>query len=84
MGRIKEADYNAAKAILTKAGSKSAGKSHGKHNTDGTVEEDHGKEMLREARDEFRKTNKGEKSGMAEPQYEAVHKAASKMGISNW
>jgi hypothetical protein len=84
MGRIKEADYNAAKGILTKAGSKTASKSHAKHNTDGTVEEDHGKELLREARDEFRKSNPGTQSGMEQAQYDAIHKAAGKMGISSW
>ncbi|WP_220377952.1 hypothetical protein [Streptomyces inhibens] len=45
--------------------------------------------LLREARDEFRQSDLGlpdeqKKSGMSEPHYAAVHKAADEMGINHW
>jgi hypothetical protein len=83
---INPAKYNRAKEILKGAGSKSAGASHDKHNTD-SVPDDHGKQLLREARDEFRKNDKGKpglKSDMLPAHYDAVHKAAGEMGISSW
>ena len=86
MAVIKIAKYNTAKAILTKAGAASAGKSHVQHKTP-DVPEDYGKELLRECRDEFRKADKGKpdlKSEMTEPHYKAVHDAATAMGISSW
>lgn len=83
---INPAKYNKARDILATAGSESAKKSHPKHNTD-NVPEDHGKALLREARDEFRKKDKGKpalKSEMLPAHYDAVHKAAGEMGISSW
>ena len=81
MATIKSDAYNKAKALLTKAGSVTASKSHVKHGTDGTCPADHGKAMLQEARDEFNKLtdeNK-KKAGRA-----AVVEAAKLMGIASW
>ncbi len=83
---VNPAKYNKARDILATGGSDSAKKSHPKHNTD-NVPDDHGKALLREARDEFRKKDKGQpnlKSDMTQAHYDAVHKAATEMGISSW
>jgi hypothetical protein len=80
MANIKSDDYNKAKAALTKAGAKSAAKSHVKHGTDGTCPADHGKKLLQEARDEFNKLPEpGKKAGR-----DAVVSAAKLMGITSW
>lgn len=79
-------DYNQARSVLAQAGSNTAGKSHPKHNKD-SVPEGHGAQLLREARDEFRGSDAGGgtlQSGMTQAHYDAVHKAAGIMGISNW
>ena len=78
---IKSDGYNKAKALLTKAGSVTASKSHVKHGDDGTCPADHGKTMLQEARDEFNKLKdeKKMKDGRA-----AVVAAAKLMGITSW
>ena len=83
---LNPAKYNKARDILGTAGSNSAKKSHPKHNTD-QVPDDHGKALLREARDEFRKADKGKEglqSEMLPAHYEAIHKAAKEMGITSW
>jgi hypothetical protein len=83
---VNPAKYNKARDILGTAGSMSAKKSHKKHDTD-SVPDDHGKSLLREARDEFRKTDKGKpglKSDMLPAHYDAIHKAATEMGITSW
>lgn len=83
---IKVANYNTARNTLIQAGSKTAEKSHPAHG-DKDVPDGHGKELLREARDEFRETDKGNqnlKSEMTQGHYDAVHKAATVMGISDW
>jgi hypothetical protein len=82
---IKVADYNTARNTLIQAGSKTAEKSHPAHDKD--VPDGHGKELLREARDEFREADKGNqnlKSEMTQGHYDAVHKAAKVMGITDW
>ena len=81
MATIKSDAYNKAKAALTKAGSTTAGKSHPKHGTDGTCPEDHGKQMLREARDEFNKIKDPVKMKAGR---DAVVAAAKTMGIASW
>lgn len=84
---IKDDDYNKAKAILVKAGCKSASKSHNKHNTKGGVDDGHGQSLLSEARDEFQAMDKKEtifKAKMTKDHYEAIHSAAKKMGITKW
>ena len=86
MAQIPIGKYNTAKAALTKAGSKSAAKSHTQHGAKECPDE-YGKQMLREARDEFRKADKGQaelKSEMTQAHYDAIHTAAKTMGISNW
>ena len=87
MGRISDGDYNAAKAILEKAGSMTAKKSHKKHGNASGSPEEHGKSLLAEARDEFQGTDKGgkvHKAGMTKAHYDAVHSAAKKMGVTRW
>ena len=84
---ISDNNYNQARDILINAGSDTASKSHPKHTGNRGSPEDHGKELLREARDEFRETDKGKqnlKSGMTQAHRDAVLAAAQKMGIANW
>jgi hypothetical protein len=83
---IKPQKYNAARSILANAGSQSAAKSHPKHAADGDARDDHGKSLLREARDEFRETDKDhperdKKSRMTQPHYDAIHEAAETMNL---
>ncbi len=87
MATVKGHAYNSARSALILAGSKSAGKSHPKHPPDKDYPEDHGKGLLREARDEFRVTDKdleGNVSGMTRTHHDAIHSAAGKMGIGSW
>lgn len=86
MATIKASDYNKARAILVAVGSASAAKSHDQHGVD-TCPADYGVQLLRESRDEFRKTDAGQPNlvaGMTKAHYDAVHKAADQMGITNW
>ena len=81
--------YNGAKSTLVKAGSKSAEKSHDKHTQGKGSPEEHGKQLLRESRDEFRESDKGlpeehKKSGMSHDHHAAIHKAAGEMRITEW
>jgi hypothetical protein len=85
---ISDANYNRARGILVAAGSRTAAASHEKH-TQGTGSPDgHGQQLLREARDEFRRVDANTapdlNSGMTLAHYNAVHSAAATMGISNW
>ncbi|MGH7297404.1 MAG: hypothetical protein ACRELB_20880 [Polyangiaceae bacterium] len=79
MGMISDGDYNKAKAILVKAGSKTAGKSHEKHTQGKGSPEDHGKGLLREARDEFKQGTPEATKVRA-----ACVEAAKVMSISSW
>jgi hypothetical protein len=84
---IKQQDCNKAKATLVKAGSKTAEKSHQKHNAKEGIPDDHGVQLLQEARDEFRKADKtqpGLKAGMTVEHWTAVTAAAKAMGITKW
>jgi hypothetical protein len=84
---ISDNSYNAARSTLALAGSQTAAKSHPKHNTSGGSPDSQGQELLREARDEFRKDDAKHpnlKSGMTQAHYDAIHKAAEEMGIANW
>jgi hypothetical protein len=84
---ISDDDYNWAKNTLAKAGSKSAEKSHVKHTGGKGSPESHGQDLLREARDEFRKLDANEdnlKAGMTEAHHKAITDAAKKMGITKW
>ncbi|WP_316529016.1 hypothetical protein [Kitasatospora brasiliensis] len=85
---IKTADYNKARNTLIDAGSKTAEKSHPAHGTK-DVPVSHGTDLLAEARDEFRATDKKlpadqKKSDMSIKHYNAVHSAAGTMGIDTW
>lgn len=83
---ISEDGYNKARGVLVQAGSKTAEKSHPKHNVD-KVPDDHGKSLLQEARDEFRKMDQGQPgltSEMLPAHNDAIHKAAGVMGITEW
>lgn len=84
---ISDHNYNAARTILVNAGSKSANASHPKHTGGAGSPDGHGKDLLREARDEFRVTDAGQanlQSGMTAVHYTAIHSAANQMGIINW
>lgn len=83
---IKPDDYNTARNILVQAGSDSASKSHPKHNVD-SVPDSHGRDLLAEARDEFRGIDAGGEdlhSEMSQDHYDAIHSAADVMGIDQW
>lgn len=88
MEEVKTGDYNEARKMLKDEGSKSAEKSHQKHGKK-SFPAAHGQQLLREARDEFRKLAKDEdpkklRSGMLKKHYDVVHNAAKKMGITVW
>jgi hypothetical protein len=83
---IKLQKYNRAKAILTQAGSHTAGNSHQVHGQD-DVPDRYGQSLLSEARDEFRGTDAGHgglQSRMTPAHYKAIHEAAEVMGITDW
>lgn len=80
MASISDEDYNKARAILAKAGSKSAAKSHEKHTQGKGSPQTHGTQLLQEARDEFNTFPEAKmKTGRA-----AVVQAAKVMGIARW
>jgi hypothetical protein len=84
---ISDNDYNTARDILAKAGSNTAAASHVKHTQGQGSPEHHGKQLLREARDEFRGKDHGQpnlQSGMTAAHYQAINRAAKQMGITNW
>jgi hypothetical protein len=72
-------DYNTARNMLIAGGSRTAAASHPKHGGD-RWPDDHGKSLLREARDEFNQ--------LAEPvrseKRAVVVNAAKQMGITEW
>lgn len=55
--RIKDMDYNQARAILVKEGSTSAGKAHDQHNRSGDCPEQYGRKLLEEAKKDFEQTD---------------------------
>jgi len=80
-------NYNSARQTLVSAGSKTAEKYHVKHTKGKGSPEGHGKDLLTEARDEFRGLDSGQGnlvSGMTQAHYNAIHKASDTMDISNW
>lgn len=84
---IKDSAYNKARDILIHAGSCSASKSHVKHTNGSNSPDDHGKDLLREARDEFRNMDKGKKdlkSEMTQDHHKAIKSAADAMGLTSW
>ena len=89
MPTISDKQYNDAKAILVRAGSKSAAASHVKHGNDGGSPESHGKALLVESRDELvglanKLTDPAKKEEAVKKAKAATREAASKMGISSW
>ncbi|GKW06413.1 hypothetical protein LHL03_11010 [Pectobacterium carotovorum] len=84
---ISDDDYNQARAILIRAGSKTASASHEKHTQRAGSPTSHGKSLLQEARDEFRAGDQGLlnlHSDMTQAHYDAIHEAADAMNIENW
>lgn len=84
---ISDRDYNQARAILINAGSNTANASHPKHTGGAGSPDNHGQSLLREARDEFRNSDRGQpalRSEMTQAHYDAIHAAAAEMGIQNW
>ncbi|MHA3061996.1 hypothetical protein ACX1N5_15315 [Acinetobacter sp. ANC 4636] len=84
---ISDHDYNQARTILVNAGSATASKSHVKHNTNGGSPDSDGKQLLQEARDEFRNLDVGQPnliSAMTQAHYNAIHNAANQMNITDW
>ena len=83
---ISDGKYDKARDILIGAGSNTARASHRKH-TQGGSPDDHGRQLLVEARDEFRRGDPGLDSlhsGMSQRHYAAIHSAADEMGIDRW
>ncbi|MEU8584591.1 hypothetical protein [Streptomyces abikoensis] len=85
---VKAADYNEARTTLIQAGSRTAASSHPVHGK-ADVPVSYGTKLLAEARDEFRQADKklppkDKKSDMSIDHYNAIHKAAKKMGIDQW
>lgn len=85
---IKTAAYNQARSILANAGSQTAAKSHPIHGKP-DVPVSYGTSLLAGSRDEFRQTDKNlpakdKKSDMSIPHYNAIHSAATTMGIDRW
>ncbi|MEZ4453146.1 MAG: hypothetical protein R3B09_27035 [Nannocystaceae bacterium] len=84
---ISDQNYNTARSTLVQAGSLSAAKSHVKHTNGAGSPDGHGRSLLAEARDEFRRTDAGQpnlQSGMTAGHYTAIHTAATQMGLTNW
>ncbi len=81
---INDKDYNEARKILKKAGSKTADKAHDKHTKGIGSKEKFGYALLDEAREEFRKMDKGQDklvNGMTKAHDAAHKKAKKKMGL---
>lgn len=81
---IKDADYNAAKAILTKAGSRTAAKTHVSHTGGGDRPDAHGQTLVDEATADFQKQDKGGKdlkAGMTADHLKAIGDAKKKLGL---
>ena len=86
MATIKASRYNKARAILVAVGSASAAKSRDQHGA-ATCPAEIGTQLLREARDEFRRTDAGMPdlvAGVTRAHYDAVFKASDIMGVDNW
>ncbi|MEU8511217.1 hypothetical protein AB0C76_06480 [Kitasatospora sp. NPDC048722] len=85
---VKAAAYNQARSILANAGSQTAAKSHPVHGKP-DVPVSYGTSLLASARDEFRAKDKNlppkdKKSDMSIAHYNAIHSAATTMGIDRW
>jgi hypothetical protein len=81
---IKDADYNAAAQILTKAGSRTAAKTHASHTGGKDRPNDHGQTLVDEATADFQKQDKGGAnlvSGMTAAHLKAINDAKKKLGL---
>jgi hypothetical protein len=81
---IKDADYNAAKAILTKAGSRTAAKTHTSHTGGSDRPDGHGQDLVDEATADFQKQDKGQPSltsGMTAVHLKAINDAKKKLAL---
>lgn len=82
---IKDKDYNAAKAILTKAGSKSAAKTHSSHTGGSDRPDDHGQDLVDECTKEFQKMDKGQRNltraNMTQDHLDAINAAKKKLKL---
>ncbi len=89
---IKDKAYNDAKAILTKAGSKSAAKTHTSHTGGQDRPDGHGQDLVDECTKEFQKMDKGTPVGTAADQlnkkvnmtnahFDAIQAAKKKLGL---
>jgi hypothetical protein len=81
---IKDKDYNAAAAGLTKAGSKTASKTHNSHTGGKDRPDGHGQELVDNATKEFQKKDKGGAalvSGMTQAHLDAINAAKKKLGL---
>lgn len=83
---IKDRDYNTAKAILTRAGSKSAAKTHSSHTGGKDRPDGHGQDLVDECTKEFQKMDKGgadlvKKVNMTQAHFDAINEAKRKLGL---
>lgn len=83
---IQKIRFNTARTNLANAGSHSAQLCHPQHGA-GSCPDDYGKSLLRGARDDFRTSDAGQanlRADMTQAHYNAVHAAATLMGINQW
>ncbi len=83
--QISDADYNQARNTLIAAGSNSARASHPKHNTRGGSPDNHGRQLVSEAIQEFRAADAGGNAltrGMTIAHFVAVSNAATEMNFN--
>ena len=81
---IKDDDYNAAAKTLTKAGSRTAAKTHNSHTGGKDRPDAHGQTLVDEATEDFQKQDKGGAnlvSGMTAAHLKAVNDAKKKVGL---
>ena len=81
---IKDDDYNAAAKTLTKAGSRTAAKTHNSHTGGKDRPDGHGQTLVDEATADFQKQDKGGAnlvSGMTAPHLKAINDAKKKVGL---
>ncbi len=81
---IKDDEYNAAAKALTKAGSRTAAKTHNSHTGGKDRPDSHGQTLVDEATEDFQKQDKGGAnlvSGMTAVHLKAINDAKKKLGL---
>jgi hypothetical protein len=81
---IKDDDYNAAAKTLTKAGSRTAAKTHNSHTGGKDRPDSQGQTLVDEATADFQKQDKGGAalvSGMTADHLKAINDAKKKLGL---